>query len=850
MDLSKMRRSILCFTAMFFITSLPPLSIPAAETDKADIQSYSKGPEYEFKEDESASGQLQDVFTTLDLQSATISSLQEEMEKGNLTSEMLTGMYIDRIRAYDTEKDLNSIIWINENALSEAKALDAERASGRVRGKLHGIPIIVKDNYNVAGMPTSAGATALADFIVEEDAGAVKKLKDAGAIIIAKANLSEFAKSAIDSHSTLGGDAHNAFDTDRSPAGSSGGTATAVASNFGAAGLGTDTGGSIRNPSSWSDLYGIRPSKGLTSIAGVFPLQASRDTTGPMTRNAEDLAIVLEAMSGNDDEDDYTVEADADALLGDGYTDGLDGDSLKGKRIGFLRSSFDYYAVSINRLNELIEEKFGIEGYFSEKESDLPSDIYLTTEVNALSRQARATLRKAGAEFVDLSEKEGLSDEELFMMRWVNTANSSEYDINKYLSEYGGESSINTLKELLDTGENIGYIEAYMKSYIENYDSLADSFDKDDYENYGYIAYGEKGYLRSYDWEDVLDLREKIADVMEENDVDAIMYMYFTNISKKQDDDYFSCNNSNYDRDFGPALGLPDINIPMGFITEDGADLPMGLSLVGKFGGEKELLEIAYAYEKEAGDRIKKNPEITPALRDERLNSFLDALMEESAGLNPAKYGYSESSSVIRKLENAYEKALNADYDDPCSVYDAAYELATAYDKVTYEYLEKKKNAGTVLIKGQKLKNISSGLFNGVEGINSYGSEDKKTASVSKKGLLKGKNPGKTIINALNAKDKKNVITLSSCTVTVISRPKLDFKEGLSSEDAGKIIDGFDAFVSDDIELLEPDKWKSSKKKVAEVDSDTGKITIKGKGKTRITAYFGNVKVKGTLEVR
>lgn len=172
--------------------------------------------------------QLENIFTTSDLIDASITELQEELSKGNVTSVDLVQMYLDRIEAYDKSLDLNSIISINENALETAKALDEERAAGKVRGVLHGIPIIVKDNYDVEGLATSAGAVALKDSIAPDDATVVEKLEDAGAIILAKANLSEFAMSGSNSRSTLGGTVHNAYDNTRTAAGSSGGTAVSV----------------------------------------------------------------------------------------------------------------------------------------------------------------------------------------------------------------------------------------------------------------------------------------------------------------------------------------------------------------------------------------------------------------------------------------------------------------------------------------------------------------------------------------------------------------------------------------------------------------------------------------------
>ena len=851
MDKRRKHITALFLASVMAVSLLPFGPVMAGTEGRSAVESYSEGAPYDFSPDKGAVEQLDDLFTTIDLQDASISELQLEMEKGNLTSEMLTKMYLDRIEAYDRREDLNSIIRINESALDDARKLDEERAAGKVRGKLHGIPIVVKDNYNVAGMPTAAGSVALADFYVSEDAGAVRKLKEAGAVIIAKANLSEFACSAVDSHSTLGGEAHNAYDVKRSAAGSSGGTATAVRSNFAAAGLGTDTGGSIRNPSNWSNLFGIRPSKGLTSIEGVIPLVASRDTTGPMAKTAEDLAIVLEAMAGNDEGDDYTIEADADSLLGDGYSSVIPEGSLKGKRIGYLRSSFDYNSLSADRLNDLCLKYFGKKGVYTDE--DITPSCKLATETNSLVMRARADMRKAGAEFVDLSDIELLSDEELFLFSYLNyTGDTTEYDINSYLNKYAGDNSIKTVKDILETGTDIGYIGDYLLSNFDEENPPVDKFNWNDYGNYGYIEYGEGKYLRPGNWEKTIDIREKVSRIMAENDVDAIMYLSFMSPAPIQNTFQYMMNEMEYYRVFGPALGLPDMNLPIGFLSADleGGDnkLPVGLALVGKFGGEKELFEIAAAYEKCAGDMISRSPENTPALRDERLNSYLDALMERACEIDPNRYG-GENTSKIRKLNDAYNKALDADYSDPYSVYGAAYELAVAYDKLTEADKEKRKAAGTVLVRGQKVKDISASMFNGVEGITLYASDDIKTASVTKKGLLKGKNPGKTVIRAIDGKDSKNKITLSSCAVTVLEKPKLQFEDSYSSSELPLVISGYGSLVSSDPELLDADKWTSSKSEVAEVDPESGKITIKGKGKTKITAFFGNVKVKGSLKV-
>ena len=209
---------------------------------------YAFASETQTENTSSAVETLENLFTTVDLMDATIADLQAEMEAGHVTSEQLTQMYIDRIEAYDEPLRLNSIIFINPGALDDARELDRERSEGKVRGPLHGIPVVVKANIDIAGMATSAGANALSELAATEDSFVVKKLKEAGAVILAQANMAEFAYSASSSRSTLGGFVHNPYDIEKMPGGSSGGTAVAVTCNFAAAGLGTDTGGSIRNP--------------------------------------------------------------------------------------------------------------------------------------------------------------------------------------------------------------------------------------------------------------------------------------------------------------------------------------------------------------------------------------------------------------------------------------------------------------------------------------------------------------------------------------------------------------------------------------------------------------------------
>ena len=265
---------------------------------------------------------------------ATIPELQRAMRTGRITSVELVDYYLARIDAYDDAgPELSALITINPRARAEAAALDAERAASGPRGPLHGIPLVVKDNIDTAEMPTTAGTPVLEHFRPARDAFQVRRLRQAGAIIIAKANLAELAQSS-DSYSTVGGQTRMPYDPTLEPGGSSGGTAVAVTANFAMAGLGTDTCGSIRLPAGLNNVYGLRPTYGLSSRAGVVPFSSSFDEVGPMARTVGDLAILMDVTAGQDPDDPITVPTHRSLV------DALDPEGLKGRRIGILE--FDY----------------------------------------------------------------------------------------------------------------------------------------------------------------------------------------------------------------------------------------------------------------------------------------------------------------------------------------------------------------------------------------------------------------------------------------------------------------------------------------------------------------------------
>jgi len=256
------------------------------------------------------------------------------VNSGQTTSEELAGQYLDRIAAFDqTGPVLNAMLYINPRALEEAIALDRERAEKGPRGPLHGIPIVLKDNYDTADMPTTASSVAMAGFVPPDDGYQVRKLREAGAVFIGKTNLHEFAR-GIETVSSLGGYTRNPYDPRRNPGGSSGGTAAAVAANFAAVGMGSDTCGSIRIPAANNNLYGLRVTQGLSSRDGIIPLSHTQDVGGPIARSVVDLAIVLDATVGEDPADDQT--AGANDHVPATYRDFLQADSLQGARLGLL----------------------------------------------------------------------------------------------------------------------------------------------------------------------------------------------------------------------------------------------------------------------------------------------------------------------------------------------------------------------------------------------------------------------------------------------------------------------------------------------------------------------------------
>jgi len=351
---------------------------------------------------------------TFDVVEKSITELQDAMAGGQVTSRDLVAAYLARVAAYDRSGPaLNAFITINTGALEAADALDRERAAKGPRGPLHGIPIVIKDNFETADMPTTGGSIALAGFMPGRDAFQVQKLRDAGVVIVGKTNLHELA-AGITSISSLGGQTRNPYDPTRNPGGSSGGTGAAVAANFAAGGMGSDTCGSIRIPSANNNLVGLRGTLGLSSRRGIIPLSHTQDIGGPLARTVTDLAILLDATVGPDDRDPTTAVSKGHVPAS--YRDALQPTALKAVRIGVLR----------NLIGSAQEDN----------------------EVNAIDRKALDEMKKAGAQIEDVTIP-GLDE----LLRGSSVINSEfKFDLADYLTQFPN-APVHSLSDILERGE-------------------------------------------------------------------------------------------------------------------------------------------------------------------------------------------------------------------------------------------------------------------------------------------------------------------------------------------------------------------------------------------------------------
>jgi len=498
------------------------------------------------------------------LADASIDDLQAAFDDGTLTAEALIEQSLARIEAYDRSgPELNSVLWIAEDALEQARALDAERAESGPRSPLHGIPVVLKDNVDTRDMPTTGGSALLAGSIPPDDAFLVQQLRDAGAIILAKVNMSELASGVTMSSVAGGGWIRNPHDLGRSPSGSSGGTGVAVAAAFGQLGIGTDTGGSVRGPSTGNGIVGLKPTHGLLSRDGIIPLALSFDVPGPMGRHVTDVAHMLGAMTGVDAAD--TATARSEGRFETDYAQYLDDGALQGARIGVLR------------------EVLGSDG-----------------EVDWIVESALASMRAAGATVVEVRLPgwvwEAKGD-------WYTTLRWREFrdQIPDYLATLGPEYP-KTLAEMVARSRELASpTEEGGRPNPTRWSLLAQEEASGTPDDAEYVAMREHG----------MPLLQSLLDgILREEELDA--FVYPTSPTRPSLVAGGGGGGGVSATNLANLTGFPDLIVPAGF-TSDG--LPVGISLLGPAFSEPRLLALGYAFEQ--ATRARRTPVLTPALSGE-----------------------------------------------------------------------------------------------------------------------------------------------------------------------------------------------------------------------------------------
>lgn len=508
----------------------------------------------------SSAGSDTPASAALELEEATIDELTSAMASGERTSRSITDAYLARIAALDRQGPmLRSVIETSPDALADAEALDRERDASEPRSPLHGIPILLKDNIGTAdGTTTTAGSLALEGSRPAEDAPVARRLRDAGAVLLGKANLSEWANyrstRSSSGWSARGGQCANPFALDRNPCGSSSGSGAAVSANFVAAAIGTETDGSIVCPSNANGIVGIKPTVGLVSRAGIIPIADSQDTAGPMARTVRDAVLVLGVIAGTDPRDPATAEADSRGLAD--YTPFLDADGLEGARIGVMRSAFGFHPL-VDQLMEAGLEAMRARGALIVDPVDLrPTTSMRRAETTVLSYEFKAGLR-AYLETLPDAPIRTLADLIVF-----NRANAQEE------MPYFGQERL--------------------------------------------LAAEARGPLTDPEYLDAraaarrLSRAEGIDRVMDADNLDAIFAptggpAWVTDLVNG---DHFGGSSSA----FAAVSGYPNITVPAGFIH----GLPVGGSFFGRAWSEPTLIRIAYAFEQ--ATRHRRAPGFLPTV--------------------------------------------------------------------------------------------------------------------------------------------------------------------------------------------------------------------------------------------
>jgi amidase len=485
----------------------------------------------------------------------TIVETQKAIREGRITCRGVVEKYLARIRAYDqTPIDglrLNAIVLVNPDALAEADACDRNFAATHTLPPLGGIAVLIKDNYDTQGLQTTGGSLAMRGFVPGKDATMVAKLRAAGAIVLAKTNMAEWAFSPYLTSSSIAGITRNPYDLTRVPAGSSGGTGAGVAASLGESGLGTDTGNSIRGPSSHNDLVGIRPTIGLTSRSGIIPLFANNDVGGPMARTVADAAALLTVVAGADPADPVT-QLDADRPRID-YTRSLDRHGLRGAHIGVFRQ------------------------YFDNDKTD--------PEIKAVTEQALHRLQQEGAVLVDPFS---IPDYDAMVKKL--DCGDFEADLNDYLAKHPN-APYHDLASIVQSGLFLPYIQDEIR---------------------GAIAPPKPDNRRApcpdvYHDPPKITFRDAVLKAMADDHLDAVVYPTWSNAPRKVGDVTSPAGDNS--QILSPQTGFPAITVPMGFTH---GMLPAGLTFLGPAFSEATLIRYSYDFEQTSGQR--KDPPMFPPL--------------------------------------------------------------------------------------------------------------------------------------------------------------------------------------------------------------------------------------------
>jgi len=512
---------------------------------------------------------------TIEFDAATLADINAAFDAGTLTSEALTRMCLARIAAFDHKGPaLHAVIALNPKAIEQARALDAERKAKGRRSPLHGIPVVLKDNYDTFDMPTTGGSILLEGSIPSKDAFVVKKLRDAGAIILAKVNMSEFASGGT--YSSLGGQTLNPHDLSRGPSGSSGGTGVAIAAAYAPLGMGTDTGGSIRGPATTNGIAALKPTHGLLSRSGIIPLALSFDTGGPMARSVYDVAAALGIMTGIDAADSATAKSEGKFQTD--YTASLNVDALKGARIGVAR---DFMGAD--------------------------------PDVDWVMEAAFAAMRKAGATLVDVRYPKWLLD---VKSEFYQTIRYPEFavQIADYLKGTGPKYP-KSLAEMIERANQFtGTRDDGARPNPSRWTLFKRELEATSTSDYRYKAIHDYGLPM---------VRAIVEGVFDANQLDAIAYPTAsrrpslitatagagTTVASALSAGGLAAT------DIANLTGFPDLIVPAGFT---GDSLPVGLSFLGRAFTEARLLAIGYSFEQ--ATRARRRPVHTPALSGETVS--------------------------------------------------------------------------------------------------------------------------------------------------------------------------------------------------------------------------------------